>query len=260
MPKLFWTPDKIDFIANNLHVSDKEIAKLLNVTRAALKCIRLKHKILRTTYRYWTDKDDIILKKVYPNIKTKTLVKKLGRSARSIYQRARILGLKKSKEFLASPESGIFIKGSTIGHQHRFQKGNVPANKGKKMSPELKKKVEYTFFQKGHKPNNTLYDGAITIRHDKTPKSKRAYKYIRLAEGYWVELHRYNWEAKHGKIPKGFNVVFKNGDSMNCDLSNLELISHAELMKRNTLIQWPPDLQKTIKLNNKLKKQIDGRY
>jgi len=62
----------------------------------------------------------------------------------------------------------------------------------------------------------------------------KSYKYICLALGSWKPLHIYNWEKTNGKIPKGHCLWFKNGDTMNCELSNLELITRAENMNRNS--------------------------
>jgi hypothetical protein len=116
------------------------------------------------------------------------------------------------------------------------------------MHEEVKRKVEHTFFSKGHKPHNTLYDGAIVIRD--------GYYYIRISEGKWIELHRYIWEKEHGKQPKGYNVVFKDNNRKNCVLENLELVSNAELMIRNTIHRYPEEIKKTISAITKLKKTI----
>lgn len=53
------------------------------------------------------------------------------------------------------------------GTAHRFPKGHVPANKGRKMNAGVYAKVSATMFKKGHMPDNTLYDGAESIRKDK---------------------------------------------------------------------------------------------
>jgi hypothetical protein len=206
--------------------------------------------------QFWTDNEIEYLKLNYSNNRTDKIANILGRTIYQVYNKVHSLKLKKSAEFLASPESGIFIKGSTTGKEHRFKKGIVPHNKGKKMSPELYEKVSKTFFKKGHKPHNTKFDGAITIRNHK--RSGIPYKCIRVEESKWEFLHRLNWEKTNGPIPKGFNVVFKDGNTMNCELSNLELLSDSELLSRNTLHQYPKDLQEVIKLNNKLKNQING--
>lgn len=45
----------------------------------------------------------------------------------------------------------------------------------------------------------------------------------------WVPKSRYIWEQHYGKIPKGHYICFKDGNSLNCELSNLFLASQSEL-------------------------------
>lgn len=55
------------------------------------------------------------------------------------------------------------LNSGLTGH---FKKGHVPANKGKKLSPENYKKVEKTMFKKGDKPHNILPVGSVIMRSD----------------------------------------------------------------------------------------------
>jgi len=111
------------------------------------------------------------------------------------------------------------------GRDTKFKKGNRSWNKGKsvRLSPTSE-------FPKGHLPHNTKHDGAISIRKDKTG---RVYKYIRIAKGKWELLHREIWKQHHGEIPKTMIVTFIDGDSLNCSLENLKLISRRENAIRN---------------------------
>ncbi len=125
------------------------------------------------------------------------------------------------------------IKGARIRYgikkdgDGRFKKHSVPWNKG--ISHNAGGRSPQTRFKPGNLPANTKHDYAISYRYNKeTP-----YKYIRVALGVWVLLHRYVWELTNGEIPAGHNVTFKDGDTTNCDISNLELISKRENMERN---------------------------
>lgn len=69
------------------------------------------------------------------------------------------------------------------GTAHRFPKGHVPANKGRKMNAGVYAKVSATMFKKGHMPDNTLYDGAESIRKD---KNGHRYVYVRISLGKWI--------------------------------------------------------------------------
>jgi hypothetical protein len=115
----------------------------------------------------------------------------------------------------------------------RFQKGTISWNKGLRG----RHFTNSGQFSKGHLPKNTLYDGAITTRID---KRGLPHKWIRISKSKWMEMHRYNWQKKYGKVPRGFCIWFKDGNSLNPDIKNLELITRAEELKRNK----PKDLYK----------------
>ena len=103
-----------------------------------------------------------------------------------------------------------------------FKKGSIPANKGKKGLTGANK----TSFAKGNVPPNTRKVGTISTRKD---KNERPYMHIKVAEpNKWQMLHVHIWETKHGKIPKGYCVIFKDKDTLNLSLSNLMLVSRAE--------------------------------
>jgi hypothetical protein len=197
--------------------------------------------------RNYTKREDDFLMRNKDRIPAKRMSKMLGRSESSARQRMVRIGA------IPSPEAvEIFKRGSQFG------KGHAPANKGKCwkefMSRRGMQNARKTQFKKGNLPPNTKNNMCITIRTDKT---KKDYKFIRLALGKWVPLHRYNWQQANGKIPRKMNLVFKDGDTINCDVSNLELLTNAQLMKRNTLHNYPKDIATTIQLRGALNRQIN---
>lgn len=110
----------------------------------------------------------------------------------------------------------------------RFNKGHRPWNTGIK---------GWTFknsgqFPKGNIPQNYKEPGYVAIRRDKSGKD---YWFIKSeADKTMVPLHRYLWLKHVGKIPDGMILRFKDGNTLNCDIDNLELITRAEHMKKNT--------------------------
>lgn len=182
----------------------------------------------------WTEIEDSILREEYPNQKSETLADRLGRALCSVYGRANLLGIHKSEEFKNSALSGRMVKGSTKGATTRFQKGDVPFTKGKKqieyMSDDTIERTKETRFKKGIVPHNTKYDGAISIRRD---KSERQYKWIRTGLNDWIHLHRHLWEKHFGFIPDDMCVAFVDFNSMNCEIENLKLITKRENLERN---------------------------
>jgi hypothetical protein len=172
----------------------------------------------------------------YPSMRSDKMAEKLGCALYSIYNAANRLHLKKSEEFLLSDESGRLNKKlANVGKPFRFTPGHVPANKGQKMSEEVKQKVARTFFQKGHLPANTSFDGDIRIRDvSKGKRYRRPYKYIRVSKANWRMLQVYNWENLYGPIPKDKIIVARDGDTLNCDPSNWMMVDRATHLDRNS--------------------------
>ena len=147
--------------------------------------------------------------------------------------------------------------------ESRIKKGDVSFNKGKKqseyMSPEAIAKTAATRFKKGLVPHNTLHDGIIKLRRHKK-NSHEEYYYIRVALGKWEPLHRHLWEKANGKIPKGMKLAFRDGNTSNCKLENLELVTAAEMMRRNTVhANYPKDLCLAIQLSGAMNRKINNR-
>lgn len=140
----------------------------------------------------------------------------------------------------------------------RIKKGTTPPNKGKKitefMTPENVAKFKSNSFKKGNKPHNTKYDGAVSKWKD---RSGRTYKYIRIAEGKWELYHRYLWEQENGEIPDGHLLAFKDGDTENVSLENLELVSMIENMYRNSRHDYPDEIIPSLVLVKQLEKKLN---
>ena len=64
------------------------------------------------------------------------------------------------------------------------------------------------------------------------------------------------WEEVNGPVPHGHIVVFCDKNAANIEISNLELITRAENMRRNTIHRYPSELKETIRQLGKLKKAI----
>lgn len=204
----------------------------------------------------WTDEQVVILRRDYPTICGKVIAENLGLKHSQILNKAHNLGLKKDIQFLRDAGKRLI----DTGKAHRYEKGSVPANKGKKledfMNPDTVEKFRSNQFKKGNNPHNALEVGAEVIRTDK--RSGKSYVLIKV-EGIvkLVYKHIHIWETENNKkLPKGFNIVFKDGNNMNFDIDNLECISNSELMKRNTIQRYPEELKKEMRKLGKLKRVI----
>lgn len=118
------------------------------------------------------------------------------------------------------------------GYDSRWRAGQTSWVKGKTwadyMSPESQKNSLSTCFKKGNVPANYKPVGTITRRD--------AYWYIKISEkpAKWEQLHRVRWEEAYGPIPEGMSLMFLDGNTLNCDLSNLRLTEKATIGTANT--------------------------
>lgn len=176
--------------------------------------------------RFWTEVEDRFLRIYYPNGDTSRIAAVLGRTERSVWQRARILGLLKSSEFLA--EIGRRCAESEASKARRFPKGNVPFNKGKRewqfRSREGREKCALTQFKVGQVPHNAHPVGYECMRSD-------GYVYIKTPEGKMAAKHIHVWQQHNGPVPGGSIVTFVDGDHSNCNIDNLQLMDRSEAIR-----------------------------
>jgi hypothetical protein len=190
---------------------------------------------------------------LYPNHSSKYIAELLGVSITKVYNTAWAANVKKSPEYMLTPESGRIIEPSVA---NQFKPGHTPHNKGKQISAEIYEKVLPTMFKKGNKPHNTKPNGTINLRADKTG---RFYQYIKIKDCQWELLQRHVWTQANGEIPTGSVVIFLDGNYLNCELSNLQVITRKENMARNTIQRYPAELQEIMKLTCKLKRKTNGK-
>lgn len=199
---------------------------------------------------------------LHPDTGNAELARKLKRSYHSIVGMAQTLGSKKSSSYLSSlPKASGMVK---AGVAFRFPKGHVPANKGSRRPGWSTGRMKETQFKKGGFPPNRDPDfyvpGALRVNADGYIDMRTSF--AKGARG-WTPLHRILWIDAHGPVPKGFALRFKDGDSLNVELDNLELLSRADLMRRNSIHNFPPVLRSTINVLGQLKRRIrekqDGR-
>ena len=202
--------------------------------------------------RKWTKEEIKILLRDYqdPNIFSADIAKRLDRTLPQVYNKARKMGLKAPLE--RNRLAGKLGTNHPNAVAHRFKKGSVPPNKGKKMSPEVYEKVKETMFKKGHSPVNHREVGSERINVD-------GYIEIKVAEpNRWKLKHRIIWEQVNGEIPKGYNVQFKNHNPQDCRIENLYLICRTDQMRtENSLVaKYPKEMQEVIRLKGVVNRVI----
>lgn len=203
---------------------------------------------MRTNYNNWTPAMDNQLRALFPKQKSKHVADVMGLSLGAVNCRAYYLGIKKDPEHLNLVQLGV-IHNLNNGATHRFKKGHISHNKGKKMPPETRKKVERTFFTKGQKPHNTKWDGYERLNAD-------GYLEVRVAERVFIGKHRLLWEQHHGQVPKGMCVIFADGNKTNFAIDNLVCVNRGDLVQLNKNKRYGREIAETTLLLSKIKNII----
>ena len=215
---------------------------------------------MRAPRHVWSPEELQLLTELYPDMLTSKIAAQLGVSLVQAYSKAAKLGLKKSEAFRASPESCRLRRGDNVGAATRFKPGNQTWNAGMK-GLDMGPRSHATRFKKGERrgaaARNWVPIGSERITDD-------GYLQRKLTDtGYpprdWVAVHIIVWTEHHGPVPKGCTVTFKDGNRANVDIANLELLTRRELMARNTVHNYPPELRKVIRLKAVLTRKINQR-
>jgi hypothetical protein len=231
-----WTTQRDNILRRNYPCGDlSALADRLGVTVTAVKSraqvLGLHRKI--NSHRPWTERQMDYLRQHYADECAEDIARKVGHSVRSIWQKAKQMGLAKSHEFFA--RCGRQVANTEGARRNRFTAGMTPANKGRRqadfMSAEGIAASSRTRFKPGNRPHNQREVGTERTHAD-------GYVYLRTEEGC-VLKHRHVWEQVHGPVPDGYVIVFIDGNRQNCSLDNLQLISRADLGRRRAARETP---------------------
>ena len=143
--------------------------------------------------------------------------------------------------------SRMHIKSGLTGY---FEKGHVPANKGRKGF--CGKGSEKGWFKKGHVPYNKAHVGDEAWTTD-------GYLKVKIAEpNVWRFKHIMEWEKHNGKVSDGCCIIFKDGDHNNCNIENLMCITRAEhwVLNAQSLRSCSPEITETGLAMTRLKMKI----
>jgi hypothetical protein len=183
--------------------------------------------------KIWTSDEKELLTEKYHDSSASELAALLRRTVSSVYYMAFSLGLKTDRDFIASTARKNTSDPRHGGRKFLFKKGQTAHNRGKKqveyMTPEGMQQSRKTCFEKGHIPKNHRPVGSERIL------KKWGYIEVKTAEPKtWTLKHRLVWEQHNGRIPKGANIQFRDGNPQNCDINNLYLITRDRQMIANS--------------------------
>ncbi len=179
----------------------------------------------------WTPRKEEWLRSLYPDTDNQKIARIIGCSYSAVKNRARLLGLKKSAEYLESNNPG------------RFKPGHKSWNKGKKCTPVGRCKE--TQFKPGGKPHNTVPLGTEIEDRDGYLKRKvRDDSPPGMSRKNWKFVHVLKWEEYHGRpVPPKHIVRLRDGDKRNFSRENLVLVSMAEnaILNKFFAMENPPE-------------------
>lgn len=219
---------------------------------------------------HWLPREDALLREFYPVAPTELLVDELGLSLRSVYERARGLGLKKSPAFYAADWSGRIRRGRSDPRMlaTQFRKGHVPANKGMRRPGWAPGRMAETQFKPGERRGMAAHNyrpiGSLRINHDGILQRKLTDDPALVPARRWRAVHEQVWIAAFGALPPGHIVVFRPGmhTTVEAEITpdRLECISQVENMRRNSVhSRYPKAVAELIQLRGALKRKIHNR-
>ena len=204
----------------------------------------------------WTDPEIAVLRELYPSAPTQAIADLLTLPVYRVYAKANALGLRKNQEHAEAMKAKLraaMLDPDHPGRRCQFHKGLVPWNKGVKgLSYEGSKPTQ---FKAGHRPHTWRPIGSDRV-------SKEGYLQVKLYDTGctrrdYVPVHHLVWELHRGPIPGGYRVTFKDRNKTHIIIANLELVSVADMMRRNTVHNLPQPLPELIQLRGALKRKIN---
>lgn len=229
MKKLF-TPEIEKFIHENAKgLFNSDLATLVNdkfgtnYTAEQMRQYKSNHKIKGETGTskgkrgsdIFTNEEEEFIRENFIGICNKELTDMLNSKFGTSYNTMQIKNYKRRNKL----DSGL---------NGQFNKCHTPYNKGVK--GKCGKGCEKTWFKKGNIPKNHKPVGSERI------DSKDGYTLVKTAEPRtWRLKHVVLWEAHNGPVPKGYKVIFLDGDITNITIENLAIMSNKEMLMANRL-------------------------
>jgi len=206
--------------------------------------------------RPWTDAEDSIMRARYATEPARALAAQLGRTERAVYMRADFLGLKKPVELVRAVNAANVAK---AGAAYRFKPGHSTWNKG--VSWNAGGRSAETRFAKGERRGAAAMNlqpiGTERVNKDGNIVRKVADTGNKRTD--WRPVHVLLWERHNGTVPAGHIVVFKDRNAANVTIENLDCITRAENMRRNSHYnRYPLEVSRLIQLRGALNRKINA--
>lgn len=257
MRKVYSQEDK-NFIRVNYPIHGAAwVAEKIGKKASQIKSFAKNNKITRTNfYKIWSPEKVEKLIAEFPHRKTEQIAAEMGFPYYTVSNKAYDLQLKKTAEFMT--EHGQRLLGTT-GVSHRYPKGHVPANKGKKMPDELYERIKHTFFQPGQLPASTVHFGKPYLYQGKNKNGDVVpiwwiQESTNKRSAYLAYLCRQNGIDLTGKKPRlkpGFD------HSRPPTMDDILIVTNAEHLMQNSIYRYPEEVVSLIKTRAVLTRQIN---
>jgi hypothetical protein len=172
----------------------------------------------------WTAEETALLRTLYPTLRGKDVAARLGRTLATVHRRASLLKLGKVKK----------------------EKVSTPARSAD------------TRFKHGARGRMWVPVGTLRVNVDGC--LERKITDVGYSPRNWVPIHRLIWIEKNGPVPAGQVVVFKQGrhttELEQITLDAVELVTRAELMRRNSYVNYPPEIRSLIQLKGSINRHV----
>lgn len=205
--KIHWTDEMDAFLTKNYpYMTNRQLAAALKLQLTSVRTRLYSLGYKRMELEYWTEAQVEFLRTYYciigdvelAEIFNRLWPKEKGWTKKHIEKKRRYLCLKRTK----LQQKSIRKRNETNG---RWSESHAKRWRGRAVSV-----------------------GTVKIWN----MSWGATPYIRTKDGY-ERLCRFMWEYHNGDIPKGFNIHHKDGNVMNCRISNLEMFTDEQMANEN---------------------------
>lgn len=235
----------------------RELAARIGVTPGAINQ-RAKKLGLDAGRRVWTPDRIAQLRGLYATRSAQECAELMGLTYKQVVHGVKRAGLRKSREWKVARMRAAHQQGIAGGQHTRFAAGHATWNAG---MHGLDIGGKRTRFQPGQRNGRSAQlwrpIGSESIDAYGYPIRKVADTGHKPTDWRWI--HHLVWEAAGREIPPGHALTFRDGDKRNAALDNLELLSRAELMARNTVHRYPEHIVKAVQALGVLNRQINRR-
>jgi hypothetical protein len=246
------------------------------------------HELKKKRVDGWTDEEIAFLKTNWETMTSLEVAAALGRGRTAVSSKASDMGIKKSEAANKAlrqrligkiqrkdgwtPEQLEYLKNhwATMSAAEIAEVIGRTAASVKTRANDLGLKTDKeTLIRLAKKTNAGQFTPEVAIGQisARTNKSGAVNMWIKTGPKQWQQLHRYNWFQAGLAIPDKQNLCFKDGDTTNCCIENLELrtsprqgmSSRITVSKRKVLKVNSPIAQKTNRVTLKSKEAVDKK-